>query len=96
MYLRLIKFQCFATIASAGKCFYTLEGFWLTPVEFQTFSGSTGADWRAAIQLRTLDTSKAKAKTDKNIMTLKTLIDNQELTVHSTTCTCRNCKEISS
>ena len=67
----------------------------MTPVEFQAFSGSSGADWRAAIQLRRPGQAKAKTKANKNVTTIKSLIDNNKLTVHSTTCACTKCKEIS-
>lgn len=64
----------------------------MTPIEFQLFSGSTGADWRSAIQLRTINQPKAKSKTTRPT-TIKSLVDNGSLKVHSACCKCLKCQE---
>lgn len=76
---------------SKGKCLYTVEGIWMTPVEFQLFGGSTAADWRAAIQLRMIHQAKAKNKSIRPT-TIKSLVDNGTLKVHPTNCNCLRCQ----
>ena len=72
----------------------TSERFWMTPVEFQAFSGCTGADWRHAIKLADpacyKDIVRAPRRTQ---LSIKALIDNKSLQVHSTTCKCEKCQE---
>lgn len=77
--------------ASVGKCVYT-EGHWLTPIEFQKFSGSRRAEWKMAIQLRRPDESKRKVKSKPQVVTIKSLIDDGTVEVHPVTCSCNKCQ----
>ena len=74
---------------SVGKCLYT-ENMWMTPLEFQNFSGSFCTDWKSAIYLRKPKETKNKRYNSK---TIKSLIQDGILEVHPTMCPYTNSRE---
>ena len=69
-----------------GKCILSTENIWLTPVEFQLYSGCASADWKTAIRMivpnRDDHEKSNKTLTKKcDFITLKTLIEEENLTL---------------
>lgn len=79
--------------ANHGKCFLTADNIWLTPLEFQAYSGSTRSDWKASIILyhSSLDNRLSRKRKKKDNLTVKKLVDNQIVKVHSYNCDCNSC-----
>jgi hypothetical protein len=80
-----------------GKCIYTLDNVWMTPAEYQEVSGCTGADWRTSIKLRLphifIENNETKKNLRKDLISIKTLVDNKTLQVHSFECECSKCHD---
>ena len=66
-----------------GKCIFTSDGLWLTPIEFKIYSGSGSADWKSVIHVFTSNEIEEKSLYKKKNKTkpIKTLIDEKILTL---------------
>ena len=63
---------------------------WLTPIEFQHYSGSRAADWKRTIKIHKPSTlSQKPSKTIKD--TIQTLLDRKIIKLHSYYCKCEFC-----
>jgi len=62
-----------------------VEGVWLTPVEFQIYSGCASADWKAAVKIFVPDSGEDKMLSNKesNLISVKSLIEDKILTLSS-------------
>jgi hypothetical protein len=61
-----------------------MEGAWLTPVEFQIYSGCTSADWKTAVKIFMPDFNgdeKEFANKKSNLKSIKALIEENILTL---------------
>lgn len=70
--------------ASQGKCFLTNEGNWLTPIEFIAYSGSTAADWKSAIILKSdlpNEYNQSRKRKKKHQLSIKKLTDNKNFKI---------------
>lgn len=75
--------------ASRGKCFYTSDGYWLTPIEFQMFSGSTSSDWKSVIfindRFNAKESTQSRKRKKKDQLTIKKLTENKNYEKNSIT-----------
>jgi len=68
----------------SGRCISTTEGAWLTPVEFQIYSGCTSADWKTAVKIHMPDCDEEEivfSNKKSDFKSIKALIEEKVLTL---------------
>lgn len=74
-----------------GRCIMA-DGIWMTPIEFQQYSGSTWSNWKEVIKIHCyIETNNPKWKNRKDVYSLKDFLIKNNLNVHSDQCNCALC-----